>query len=616
MKSEINGTFFSLTKTILVIIFFAGTLLCHAAPSASDNALFNKSVSDFKRHNYEAVLRSLNQLMEKYPQSGYMEKSLIMEADCFLRLQKPGNTIKILDYFFKKYRSSLFTANAKYLYGTALIYNGYYDEGAKLLCKVVDKSSDPILDSLSLIGINLYLSLKVEPDDIADLEKSFYSNTVLLSQFIYSRGVKYFEAGNFAEAYDAFEMFLNKFGSDPKAEKAEEYLNISKSKTDKMLRVALLLPMNGDYKQTSLSVLNASMLAFGQYNASHEKKIYWKTINTKGDPVNAVRDVQVIMQEGKIQTIIGPLLSQEVIAAGALINNNPLTLITPTATGENITSVSSSVYQIPLTPKALSAKIAGYAVDVLKINEFIVIAPISEYGRIMTDGFKDAVESLGAACTITLYYPEGETNFKRFFQEIRKRKLTEMSDKGLTGADIISWQDTLSKDDSTQTPAEDDTTIVYVGGIYMPCNQEDVVPIASQADHYLVKGQLFGTSSWYSQQLMQKQNSKILDGAFICVDFISEANTSGWTEFSKNYKTRYNTDPDKVAGQAYDAATLICRTYDNLSNNPSAGDFKSKLGEVRNFQGVSGKISFNPNTHINEEGIILRILKGTFIRVY
>jgi ABC-type branched-subunit amino acid transport system substrate-binding protein len=206
------------------------------------------------------------------------------------------------------------------------------------------------------------------------------------------------------------------------------------------------------------------------------------------------------------------------------------------------------------------------------------------------------------------YYPEGETNFKDIFNRIRKKKLQQEKYKTMISQGLaVPAADSL-------LDIQDDTTLVFVGGIFLPCNKEEIIALASQAIHYGVKGQLLGTSVWHSADLI-RQNKKAVEGTIFCVDFIPGASPKKWEEFRSLFLKQYNTEPDRVAGQAFDTAILLCNAILESKEHATAKDICDYLSKTQTFEGISGKISFDPLEHLNREGMILRVLNGSFVRV-
>lgn len=607
-------------------VFFLLIFLALPRPSFCadmEQEILKLAEKEHKAGQYKSAYSKLEKLLEKFPKSKSRDKILVWQAECCLRCGDLERASEKLTAYFENYADSKYSARANYYQGILEIKSGNALNGVRTLCRLLDENEENAIDSLAREGIRLFINTVALENEVSALESEFSSKSALKSDLLYFSAVRYMREAKYQSAVEKIKEFLREFPKDERSPELKDILKAAEKQVRAAFHVSVLLPISGEYKSAGLSVLRSVELAFEQYNQESKNPVVWNIVNTRGKPLNSVLSVQKIIRESSAQTIIGPLLSDEMIASGAALGESGIPLLSPTATGENITAVNPSLYQIAVTPQTLSMKLGQYAINVLKIRDFIVIAPLTEYGNIMTESFKDALSKLGGKCTMVEFYEEGETNFREIYKRIRKKQYRLDCAQKLKGRGYLPANDSVcyhpvKRDSIRIRDTLRDSIDISVGGIFLPCNEDEIIALASQADHYLIKGQLLGTTAWYSQTIMEKkQGRKAVEGAILCVDFVPEANPAQWNNFQAMYMKKYGLEPDRIAGQGYDTARLLCNILGQTGEWPVRGrTIHEQLQRVSGFQGVSGKITINPETRSNSEGVIIRIRDGSFVRVF
>ncbi len=98
------------------------------------------------------------------------------------------------------------------------------------------------------------------------------------------------------------------------------------------------------------------------------------------------------------------------------------------------------------------------------------------------------------------------------------------------------------------------------------------------------------------------------EGMYI-VSYYSNADKAPHTqEFIKKWKTAYNTDPNPVAGLAYDSINLLLGAIKKVGTNPEK--IVAELKAIKGYQGVTGLKSGTSDGELGQGGIILEIQGG------
>ena len=147
----------------------------------------------------------------------------------------------------------------------------------------------------------------------------------------------------------------------------------------------------------------------------------------------------------------------------------------------------------------------------------------------------------------------------------------------------------------------------------MPGDVEDVVMLAPQVMFHRIRTQILGSSGWHHQKVLHDGKRYVLN-AIISTSF--ELNQSGkeWSNFVNAYKSRYNTEPDRVAALGYDAAALVMKAIRKTGgDNPKR--IRAELTKTDRYHGISGIISFNDGRRANNECAVYKIIESGFVRV-
>ncbi len=83
-------------------------------------------------------------------------------------------------------------------------------------------------------------------------------------------------------------------------------------------------------------------------------------------------------------------------------------------------------------------------------------------------------------------------------------------------------------------------------------------------------------------------------------------------QFEEDYKKKFNTLPDVLAANAYDALKIQISVYETCKGETSC--MKNELHKIKDYDGASGKITINPDGSTNKPFIIKIVRNGTFVR--
>jgi branched-chain amino acid transport system substrate-binding protein len=77
------------------------------------------------------------------------------------------------------------------------------------------------------------------------------------------------------------------------------------------------------------------------------------------------------------------------------------------------------------------------------------------------------------------------------------------------------------------------------------------------------------------------------------------------------YKAKYNDAPDAMAALGYDSAMILADAMKRAGTTDGA-KVREALAATKNFAGVTGNITIDPNRDASKPAVILQIKNGAF----
>ncbi|MCL1946422.1 MAG: ABC transporter substrate-binding protein [Chitinivibrionia bacterium] len=365
--------------------------------------------------------------------------------------------------------------------------------------------------------------------------------------------------------------------------------------------IGLLVPMTGEFADLGKTTLNTVHMVLTQYEEKTGEKIALKVYDTEGSAIKTAQRVNELLKDN-VSVVIGPVMSNTATVAAAVLSQYPnkAIMITPTATDDGIAALGRNIFQINLTQKALAEKIADYAVEDLNIKKFVILAPLDEYGRVMTEYFSAAVKEKGAVVEFTEYFSPSASDYRKQFKAIREYytnlKFVENGD-----ADMKRKADYLA--DSTIT----------LGGLFLPVSQpQNAIQLAAQIPFHKLRAQILGSNGWGNQKVIDDGKTTVQNICFSSAHVIDSENELVG-QFIESYRIKYGQLPNMVVAPLVADAVLL--TLKALSQSASVADLSEKLLRVENYKGLSSEISFRNSVGVNSAAAVMKISGQRAIRV-
>jgi ABC-type branched-subunit amino acid transport system substrate-binding protein len=313
--------------------------------------------------------------------------------------------------------------------------------------------------------------------------------------------------------------------------------------------------------------------------------------DSKGEPEEAEKAVEELVNVEKVIAIIGPLLSIDVDSAVKKAQQLRVPLLT---LSQKELPKGDFVFQNSLTPPEQVQSLAHFAVKELELRTFAIFYPNSPYGLFFKNLFNQEITRRGGKVLGSVVYQEGQTDFS---QEI----------KGFFKVRVLSKPDAKKKKEDEFKP------LLSVDGIFIPDTHDRVGMILSQMAFFDVKGAFLGTNLWNGPGLVTI-GGKAAEGAIFVDTFFAKNHSPGVAQFVEEFRKSFQRDPETLEALSYDGAKLVKEILQSKSVS-SPLQMQEELRQVKSFQGVTGLKGFGEDGKSIRTLSILAVKKGQIERI-
>lgn len=342
-----------------------------------------------------------------------------------------------------------------------------------------------------------------------------------------------------------------------------------------VVKIGTVGPLTGGAATYGISVRNGVEIAVNEANENEEiPDVVLQLISedSEGDWSKAANAFSKLVDQDKVNVIVGAVLSSETEAGGPIVMSAKVPTISPTSTATGLTVGNPYLFRNCLSDEVQASQLAEYAVQELGLGKFAILYTNNDYGVALKNAFEETASSLAEVVAIEAFMDNDE-NFKP--------QLTSIQQK---------------------TP-----DAIFVAGYYT-----EAAKIAQQAREQGLEVQILGADGFYSPVLIEI-GGEAVEGAIFTAGFHSGDKSPEVQNFVTKYRELFGEDPDMFAAQAYDAACIVIEAIKAKGTDPE--QIRDGIAETKDFPGITG------NTSIDEEGdtlkdvLILKVVGGAFERI-
>lgn len=338
------------------------------------------------------------------------------------------------------------------------------------------------------------------------------------------------------------------------------------------VKIGASLPLTGDAAVYGQALKNGIELALAEHNRSASNKLAVIYEDDQYAAKMSVTAVQKLIQIDKVPVIIGGAGSTTAEPITSIANQNKVVLLSPCATAPSLTGASPYFFRLWPSDTYEGAVLAETAWNKLGIKQVAILYVNAPYGQGITDVFSKHYQELGGTIAFSESYAQDATDFRT--------QLTKIKAAG------VQW-------------------------IFLPGYVKEVSNILKQSIELGLEVRFLGVNSLYDPNLL-KVAGKAAEGAIFAVQTYDPDSTSPVIHrFVESYQTKYGAKPDAFAATGYDALRVVAAAIDRASNFSGPG-IRDSMAQTKDFDGPSGRISFDSNGDVIKPLRLMGVYNGDF----
>lgn len=252
----------------------------------------------------------------------------------------------------------------------------------------------------------------LERYEIGNFEEAYRLFTRAATEFGYNdrttaamlmAGKSAYADGNAELAISTMTSFLRLYPNSRYAEEAEAVRSRAlRTETEvEPFKLGVILPATGESGYLAQALFNGVRLAVDGYNnRAPATPVQLVFRDSEGSDIGAQAAMGLVAREG-VEVVIGPLFSQEALAAADIAERQRIVLLAPLATDREVAMGRRYVFQVNPTFEMRGRAMGRFVTRRLGMTRLAVVSGSDSYGSEMAAGFASEVASAGATLVIS-----------------------------------------------------------------------------------------------------------------------------------------------------------------------------------------------------------------------
>jgi len=451
----------------------------------------------------------------------------------------------------------------------------YYNAFKEILTIIEKTSSSSYEENAKKIGEGIAAKYLNE----TQLQRfySSFSSSKVKSYVLLQQGKYLLRNRNAFESKNIFEELINNYPDSEEYDEAKKLIDYSYNPPTTHTTIGVMLPLetnsNGQYSfQAAIEILEGIKYAVDEFNKDRIDKVGLLIRDTKksDDEIENIKDEFVTLNS--IVAILGPVFSNEVRTTLDEFEDYDIPIISPTATDDDLTSLSHNFFQA--NPSfSVRGKILAQYIFYSENKRFIsVMNSINGYSPILSSSFINEFENLGGTLVKRESFRNDSADFSRPISRIFIDSLT-------------------------------------IQGIYIPLSDNSVTPyIFSELSKYPIKIPLYGNQDWFTAKGFETA-SEVSNNLTFTSDYFVDFNSEAFKHFSENFSAITGMDVNRNVLYGYDVTKYLVTVI--INTEPGRKNLVDKMISGMVSSGLHNNISFD-SRRINRFLNIVRYKDGVF----
>jgi ABC-type branched-subunit amino acid transport system substrate-binding protein len=377
---------------------------------------------------------------------------------------------------------------------------------------------------------------------------------------------RWYEAGWRQEAISLYRQLAAAARHSDAGREAHERLSEIEDIETRILTVAVMGPLSGDFADYGRQVERAAVLA-GEHLG---ERIHLVLVDTWGDSTRTAFLADSLAKT-ECRAVIGPLVPAAIEAAAAVFAQAEMTQILPLARRRDFTQDSPFLYQMARPPTDQATALAELATRTMRMSRFGILCSDTPEGRLAAKAFTQAAAHAGAKVYPPEFYKLGDTDFGSQLRELKER-----------------CADPASKTDAEGHLLKFSEWVPNLDGLLIWGDPEDFVLIVPQVVFHRFRVEYFGPAGWGETEALQRIHTALDSVTFASNEWV-ETTRAEWQEFARLFRQRWQVEPSNLSVRVYDLALWLGQASTNVLDRRGLQRF---LTRPQGYQGISGNWRF------------------------
>jgi branched-chain amino acid transport system substrate-binding protein len=272
-----------------------------------------------------------------------------------------------------------------------------------------------------------------------------------------------------------------------------------------------------------------------------------------------------------VPVVIGDAVSSVTLAIAPLANKNKVVVLSPLSSAPEITNAGDYVFR-NVPSDFFGGKVAAFfAVRHQQWKSLAILSVNNDFGVGLKKGFSDEVSKLGGKIVAAEAYEPSSTDFRT--------QLVKIKDSSPDAIFMIGYR--------------------------------EVAGILIQAKELGVNVKFLGTGLLEFPKLIELAKGAAEGVYFTQLQYTPDSSDPMTKTFVEEFKNHYNTEANIIAAYGYDAMKVLAFAMERSDLNPES--IKNELYKVKEFKGVTGKITFDKNGDVIQPMGVKTVQNGKFV---
>jgi branched-chain amino acid transport system substrate-binding protein len=319
------------------------------------------------------------------------------------------------------------------------------------------------------------------------------------------------------------------------------------------------LPLTGEFSQYGIRFRNSAEMALEAFNRANrapgvQVRIVYE--DTKSEAREATTVARKFIDDPSIIAVLGDFSSSASMAAAQVYATAGMPQLSQTASHPDFVKISPWAFR-NITTQAFEGPFVARWAQGNGVRRMAVVAIQNDWGLSAAENFASGLRALGGEVTSIEYFNPGNREFRSILTKVQRDR---------------------------------------PDAVYMAMFYEDGAAFLQQRRQLAMRMPFYGTSSLYEPRLVELAGAQAAEGVMFATGFLPNSPEPQVRAYVEEYTRRYGGEPNFHAAQAFDAVNIMLEALVRALPNPTRQSMRDSLAATKDFPGVTGTTTFDPQT--------------------